>query len=214
MSALDIRFPKGISYGSAGGPGYSTSIIEVRSGAESRNANWDYPRCEYDVAYGIRQQDDLEALIEMFHIAGGRHHSFRYWDPLDYKSCRTNQTLTFTDQIIGTGDGVEVDFQIYKTYSRTALDAVTVYSRVRKITKIVTDTLVVGVGGVQQVGNWSADYDTGIIAFDVGDEPADEATVTAGFEFDVHARFDTDQISASLDNYKLGTINVGITEVK
>ena len=76
-SFLDIRFPKNISYGSAGGPGYSTSVIEVRSGAEKRNANWDYPRCEYDVSYGIRKQDDLESLIEMFHVAGGRAHSFQ-----------------------------------------------------------------------------------------------------------------------------------------
>lgn len=214
MSFYDIRFPKEISYGSSGGPGYSTSVIEVRSGAEKRNANWDYPRCEYDVAYGIRNQDDLEALIEMFHIVKGRAYTFRYWDPLDYKSCRTDQTPTTTDQSIGTGDGVEVDFQIYKTYRKTGLNGSTIYSRTRIISKIVTGSLIVGVGGVLQTGNYDLDDTTGIITFDAGDEPADGAVVTAGYEFDVHARFDTDQISASIDDYKIGAINVGILEVK
>lgn len=213
MSFYDIRFPKNISYGSSGGPGYNTSVIEVSSGAEQRNANWDYPRCEYDIAYGVREQDDLEALIEFFHIVKGRAYSFRYWDPIDYKSCRTDQTIAFTNQTIGTGDGTEDEFQIYKTYSKTGLNGSTIYSRVRKITKIVASTLVVGVGGVADT-DWTLDDETGIITFNVGSEPANEAIVTAGYEFDVHARFDTDQISASLDNYKLGTIDVPIIEVK
>ena len=210
-SFLDIRFPKNISYGSAGGPGYSTSVIEVRSGAEKRNANWDYPRCEYDVSYGIRKQDDLESLIEMFHVAGGRAHSFRYWDPLDFKSCRTNETPTFTDQVIGTGDGATTDFQIYKTYSKTGLSGST-YNRTRKISKVVTGTLVVGVDGTQQGSGWSVDETTGIISF--GSPPGNGSTITAGYEFDVHVRFDTDRISASIDDYKSGNIDVPVIEVK
>jgi len=209
---IDIRFPKNISFGSSGGPGYSTSIITVRSGAESRNANWDYPRCEYDVSYGIKRHTDLIALIDMFHVAKGRAYSFRYWDPLDYKSCRKNETAAFTDQIIGAGDGETVSFQIYKTYDVTGVDGSTIYSRVRKITKTVKDTVLVGLDGLQQTSGWSVDDTTGVITFNAA--PDDGTVVTAGYEFDVHARFNTDKISAILDNYHLGTIDVDIIEVK
>ena len=61
------RFPDDISYGSQGGPGYNTSIIQIKSGAESRNVNWSIARYEYDVSYGVQTMDNLEELIEYFH---------------------------------------------------------------------------------------------------------------------------------------------------
>ena len=40
MSFAEVRFPDDISYGSSGGPEYSTDIVETQSGHEQRNANW------------------------------------------------------------------------------------------------------------------------------------------------------------------------------
>ncbi|RYE16938.1 MAG: TIGR02217 family protein, partial [Sphingobacteriaceae bacterium] len=49
QSFKEIRFPEDISYGSSGGPGYSTDIITVNSGAEQRNINWNQARSKYNV---------------------------------------------------------------------------------------------------------------------------------------------------------------------
>ncbi|RME61845.1 MAG: TIGR02217 family protein, partial [Alphaproteobacteria bacterium] len=57
----DVRFPTDISFGSSGGPGFSTSIVETASGVEQRNANWAAARARYDVGTGIRGEDDLAA---------------------------------------------------------------------------------------------------------------------------------------------------------
>lgn len=213
MSFYDIRFPVGISYGSRGGPAYNTSIIVVKSGQETRNINWAYPRSQYDIAYGIRDKDDLETLIDFFHVVQGRAYSFRYKDYFDYKSCHTNETVAFTDQVISTGDNTETEFQIYKYYQKTALDGSPTYTRTRKITKIVYDSLLVGIDGIQQPeSEWTADETTGIITFD--SPPGNGLSISCGFEFDVHARFDTDVLFVDLEDYLAARANVPIIEVK
>jgi uncharacterized protein (TIGR02217 family) len=279
----DIRFPTDISYGSSGGPGYSTGIVSMKSGKEKRNINWEYPRSEYDVAYGIEEQDELELLVEMFHVVYGKAFSFRYWDPIDYKSCRTANTPTAFDQNIGTGDGSTAEFQLYKNYSKTALDS-TVHIKSRKITKPVRDTTKIGVGGVLWDETlWTIDTSTGKVTFsdwtrdinsvdttnnyfvlntmpgdklkpgakfrvknstgndgtytvdsvsdytvyvkeDITDSTADGSVyvgipasgeaITAGYEFDVHARFNVDQISVNLEDYRSGSIDVPVIEMK
>ena len=52
--------------------------------------------------------------------------------------------------------------------------------------------------------NFSFDFATSEIVFDPGFAPAAAAAVTAGFEFDVPVRFDTEQLSISLAAFKAG----------
>ena len=50
--------------------------------------------------------------------------------------------------------------------------------------------------------------------FDAGSIPADGATVTAGYEFDVPVRFDTERLSVSLKAFKAGQIpSIPLVEV-
>jgi len=205
MSFLDTRFPINISYGSTGGPEYSTSVIELYSGLEQRNLRWTYPRHIYDAASGVTKMTDLEDLIAMFHIAQGRANSFRWKDWSDYKSSALDTAPAATNQALGTGDGVEDEFQIIKTYTVGA------YSKTRKITHPVSGTVLVAVNTVVTTA-FTVNLTTGIITFTA--PPVLGAVLTCGYEFDVPCRFDTDKLSTSLDDYRLGSIAVPIVEVK
>ena len=98
----EIRFPDDISRGARGGPERRTTIVELASGDEERNAAWANSRRRYDVSYGIRRADDLAKVVAFFEARNGRLHGFRFKDWSDYRSCLTSQVSAATDQVIGT----------------------------------------------------------------------------------------------------------------
>ena len=60
---------------------------------------------------------------------------------------------------------------------------------------------------------WSVDHKTGLISFDSA--PATDITITAGFEFDVPVRFDTDVLDVTLDLERLGSItSIPLLEIR
>ena len=61
--------------------------------------------------------------------------------------------------------------------------------------------------------HYAIDYETGLITFVVSPEEAVE--VSAGFEFDVPVRFDTDRIQTSVASFQAGDVpSVPIVEVR
>ena len=198
MAFHEVRFPDNISRNARGGPERRTQIVELASGDEERNASWANSRRRYDAAYGIRRADDLAAVVAFFEARNGRLYGFRWKDWADYKSCLPSQTPAATDQNIGTGDGAKTAFQLTKTYSSGS------QNWTRTITKPVAGTVAVAVGGTIHSSGWSVDTTTGLITFATA--PANGATITAGFEFDVPVRFDTDQLDVTLDIERLGSI--------
>ena len=210
MVIKEIRFPTDIAYGSKGGPGYSTVISQTASGYESAILNWSKSRHRYNVAYGERTQAQLEAVLAFFHAVRGRGYGFRFKDWADYKSCADSATPTATDQAIGTGNGATATFQLYKLYSYGG----ETYSR--PITKPVSGTVKVAVAGVAKTitTHFTVSTVTGIVTFTAGNIPTTGQAITAGYEFDVPARFDSDILSVSLDDWKLGAVDLDIVEVR
>ncbi len=207
MAFHEVRFPDDISRGARGGPKRRTQIVELASGEEERNASWANSRRRYDAAYGIRRADDLAAVVAFFEARNGRLYGFRWKDWADYKSCLPSLTPAATDQNIGTGDGTTTDFQLVKAYSSG------VQTWTRTITKPVAGTVKVAIDGVEQTTDWSVDTTTGLITFTAA--PATGATITAGFEFDVPVRFDTDTLDVTLDIERLGSItSIPLIEVR
>lgn len=180
----ETRFPEDIAYGSGGGPEYATDIVITQGGYERRNINWTAARARYNVAYGVKTQEQLASLIAFFRARKGRAYGFRFKDWTDYSGA---------SEVIGTGDGSTVAFQLTKTYTSGE------GSEVRHITKPVSGSVKVYLDDVQQSSGWSVDTTTGVITFDVA--PGADVVVTAGFEFDVPVRFDTDRLSALLQDY-------------
>ena len=209
MAFHDIRFPVSLSFGSIGGPARRTDIVTLSNGFEERNTPWAHSRRRYDAGLGLRSLDDVETLIAFFEARSGQLHAFRWKDWSDYKSCAPSAPVSDEDQLIGTGDGMKRVFQLQKSY-RSGLQ-----TYVRPIPKPVLGTVVVAIEGDAKVEGveFTVDVSNGEVTFTLPPEAG--ARVTAGFEFDVPVRFDTDQIQTSVASFNAGEVpKVPVVEVR
>ena len=199
MPEKEARFPEDISYGSIGGPTFSTSISELANGIEQRKINWSYPRCRYNAVYGVKSYSQIIAVINFFYAHKGRALPFRFKDWYDYKATRQN---------LGVGDGTTSNFRIVKNYQAGN------NSFTRIITKPVAGSVKVYLDDeLQQKELYGVDLKNGFVIFN--SPPINNKLIYADFEFDVLVRFDTDFLSCSLD--KLGTYgftSIPLIEVK
>jgi uncharacterized protein (TIGR02217 family) len=211
MSFHEVRFPTEISRGAQGGPERRTEVVVLGSGHEERNARWANSRRSYNAGYGVRSLDDLHAVISFFEERRGRLYGFRWRDHLDYKSCPPQQTPQPTDQVLGSGDGIRSEFALRKAYGSAFAPWF------RAIVKPVAGTVRVAVNGVEKSEGtaFALNLVTGVVQFLPGHIPEPGASLTAGFEFDVPVRFDTDRLEISLSGFQHGAIpNIPIVELR
>jgi uncharacterized protein (TIGR02217 family) len=210
MSFHETRFPTNISRGAHGGPERRTDVVVLGSGAEERNSRWADSRRAYNAGYGVRTLDDLHAVIAFFEERRGKLHGFRWHDAADCKSCAPERTPTMLDQVLGTGDGTRTRFDLQKKYGTTFAP----YAR--RITKPVANTVLVAINGaLSPPANHIVDTATGTISFQPGHIPAAGATITAGFQFDVPVRFDTDKLEINLSGFRSGAIpSIPLIEIR
>lgn len=209
MSFHEIRFPPRLSLGSVGGPERLTEIVTLANGHEERNTPWAHSRRRYDAGVGMRSLDDVGELIAFFEARRGQLHGFRWKDWADYRSGRASSELSFRDQVIGRGDGITTVFQLSKTYVSGE------QSYTRPVTKPVPRSVLAGVQDDELTFEVHYDVDalTGLITF--AEPPDAETEVTAGFEFDVPVRFDTDVILTSVANFQAGEVpDVPVVELR
>ena len=208
----ELRFPTDVALGAKGGPERRTDIVTLRSGAEERNTIWADGRRKYQAGYGVKSFAQLEAVLHFFEAQRGRLTGFRWKDRFDYRSCASPAAPSATDMPLGIGDGTTAAFQLAKVYGAGSGAP---YSRLIK--KPVAGTVLVAVNGVSvpQTTAWTVDTTTGLVTFLAGQIPAVGAVLTAGFEFDVPVRFDTDYLEVDLAWFEAGQIpNIPIIEVK
>lgn len=209
MNFHEVRFPAALSFGSSGGPQRRTEIVKLVNGFEERNTPWEHSRRHYDAGVGLRSMDDLEGLITFFEARRGQLYGFRWKDWSDFKSCRPSEEPTCLDQEIARGDGVRATFQLVKRYASG--DGV----YVRPIRKPVAGTVRIGLAGDPKFEGLDFEVNevTGEVTFMV--PPDIDVRITAGFEFDVPVRFDTDRILVSAANFNAGEIpTVPVVEVR
>lgn len=209
MAFHEVRFPANLSFGSIGGPERRTEVVALANGFEERNTPWAEARRRYDAGVSLRSLDDIEDMIAFFEARQGQLHGFRWKDWADFKSCRPSSGIGFEDQLIGLGDGASMEFQLIKTYRSGPS------SQVRRIAKPVEGTVRVGLQGdeVQAGIHFDMDLVKGVIVF--ASPPAVGERVTAGFEFDVPVRFDTDRIQVSVASFQAGDVpHVPVVEVR
>lgn len=206
MAFHEVRFPAQVSFGAAGGPVRRVEIVTLANGFEERNSPWAHARRRYDAGLGLRSLDDLAAVIAFFEARGGQLHGFRWKDWADWKSCLPSQAVGPADQAIGVGDGTRKAFPLVKSYASGA------QSYLRPIRKPVAGTVRVAVGGVEVTG-FTLDAVAGVVTLVTA--PAAGAAVTAGFEYDVPVRFDTDQLVCSVATFRAGEVpQVPVIEVR
>lgn len=209
MSFHEIRFPARLSFGSHGGPERRTDIVTLANGHEERNSPLAHSRRRYDAGIGMRSLDDIEALIAFFEARHGQLHGFRWKDWSDFKSCKPSQDIGREDQVIAHGDGQATVFQLSKTYRSGE------QTYVRPIQKPVQGSVIVAVHGVDQTEgvHFELDDETGVLTFFA--PPFDGAVISAGYEFDVPVRFDTDRIQTSMANFQAGEApSVPVVEIR
>jgi uncharacterized protein (TIGR02217 family) len=205
----EIQFPLDIALRSAGGPQRRTDIVALGSGREERNARWAHSRRRYDAGYGVKTLEALSDVVAFFEERRGMLYGFRWRDRLDHTSGAA--TVTATDQVIGSGDGVTAAFQLVKTYGSIHAP----YQR--PIAKPVAGSVRVAVDGVEKIENtdFTVDPTTGVVTFPVEHIPASGEAVTAGFLFDVPVRFDTDYLEVDLSAFAAGAIpKIPLVEIR
>ncbi len=209
MNFHEVRFPTALSFGSAGGPERRTEIVSLSNGFEERNSPWAQSRRRYDAGLGMRSLDDLSEAFAFFEARRGQLFGFRWKDWTDFKSCLPSDEFGPRDQEFGVGDGVEQVFPLLKNYRSGDF----VYSR--QISKPVEGRVSVALGGdtLEEGEHFAMDYATGVVNF--FEAPGLDAILTAGFEFDVPVRFDTDRIEASSGAFSAGEIpSIPVVEVR
>ncbi|MEZ5851827.1 MAG: DUF2460 domain-containing protein [Hyphomicrobiaceae bacterium] len=211
MSFHDVRFPTEISRGATGGPERRTDIVVLGSGFEERNARWAHARRRYNAGYGIKALDQLHTVIAFFEERRGRLYGFRWKDHTDWRSGPPEIAPTALDQTIGLGDGITAAFQLLKRYGSTFAP----YDR--PIRKPVAGSVLLAVDGASQTDGAQFDLDatTGLVTFRAGHVPASGATITAGFDFDVPVRFDTDKLEINVNGFRHGAIpSIPLVEIR
>jgi uncharacterized protein (TIGR02217 family) len=209
MTFHEVRFPTKIGFGSSGGPERKTEIVALGSGFEERNTPWAHGRRRYDAGLGVKSLNDIYAVIAFFEARRGRLHGFRWKDHLDYRSKGPLETVAALDQTLGTGTGTQTVFALAKTYVSGPA------SYTRPVTKPVAGSVMVAVAGVAKTlgTDYTLDLTAATVTFAAA--PASGAAVTAGFEFDVPVRFDTDRLDISLAGFKAGELpHIPVVEIR
>lgn len=175
MSFKNMLLKAAISFGSAGGPGFRTEIVETEGGIESRNEIWQYQRGEYELVYSPDVGINFKDLYEFFQVVKGSLHSFLIIDPLD--------------NYAAPGEGTFVSSLGSPTQSQMA-KTVTVqgYSATMLVTKPRQSGLVINGGSAN-----SGTYTTGIVP--------GAPTSWYGYYYK-HVRFNTDVIKPIVQNKK------------
>ncbi len=209
MNFHEVRFPASLSFGSVGGPERRTDIVTLANGFEERNTPWAHSRRRYDAGLGMRSLDDIETLISFFEARQGQMFGFRWKDWSDFKSGAATAEVEKGDQVIARGDGETTGFQLVKTYSSGG------FSYVRPILKPVLGTVTLGLDqdALREGIDFEVDLATGRVTLTA--PPPEGVEITAGFEFDVPVRFDTDKIQTSVASFQAGDVpNVPVVEVR
>lgn len=209
MGFHEVRFPASLSFGSVGGPERRTEIVALASGHEERNSPWAHARRRYDAGLGLRSLDDIEALIAFFEARHGQLFGFRWKDWADYRSCPASRKVGPEDQLIGIGDGRTREFPLRKSYRSGPQEYL------RPISKPVAGSVVVAAAGQPLVETQDFVLDGATGRLTLVEPPAPGLRITAGFEFDVPVRFDTDLIQVSVASFQAGDVpNVPVVEVR
>jgi uncharacterized protein (TIGR02217 family) len=229
MSFYEVRFPINISYGSSGGPGFSTTIIGLDAGAEQRVARWSKSRRRFNVAYGVKTYTDLQTLIEFYMSVKGAAYGFRYKDWTDFTTAADGRSAyAFDDVALGTnstgGTVASGGFtaQMAKRYSATGADGSTTTVVIRNVTKPVFEEVKIGKklsggGTVTEISssNWTINTATGVVT--INEDVLDGTTIYGGCEFDVPVRFTKEmdtQMNLTLDTFDTGSMeSVDLVEI-
>lgn len=182
MSFIEAQLVECPGFGFTGGPEFNTNIHRMKSGRESRNAEWSDAIHRYSAPYNAMFPAAYMTMKSAFMACRGSSSGFRFKDWSDFEAVGVS---------LGLAPSGSTPVQLVIPYE--AFGAV-IFTRTIK--KPVAGTVTVYQNGVPKAG--TIDTTTGIFTPSSGWSVGQ--SLTADFEFDVPVRFATDYFPASIDN--------------
>jgi len=201
----DIELPLCIALGATTNKFYSTQIITTNSGKEQRGAEWLTHNRSFDIGTGIRDIDELEKVITLFHVCEGSYAGFLMTDPTDYRSGVGEETFSPMLQ-----DPVNpLEWYFFKSASVTDLeDTILIRDYAYHCRFIISSTVIIQDEGAT-VYNYSIEKQNGKVFFDV--EPV---APKAKFQYKIAVRFLDDKVTELYTWSGAGTITCKLEQVK
>lgn len=192
---INERLTSDIEVGAKMKPRFSTDITTTDGGFEVRNSRWSAPlhQFEFNVMPGTPEDaETIESLLGMFYAAGGAFETFLFRPWADY--------LASGQSLAPLGGG---QYQLQRSYTIGGVE------RIRTITRPIASDTVIYVDGVEQMGGYTIDEETGIVTYAGG------GTLTADVAYDVVVRFLDDEATLLAHARKLDQpVDVVLIEVK
>lgn len=179
---LNVQLPTRIAQGMTIMPGvFDTEVVYGTGGKSFRNARRTRPRRSYRVSFGEWEwtEDEIQRTIDIMLLCRGRLYGFLLRDPFDNEG---------VDEPLTVVEGSTVDYQLSRRHTDGA------YSIDRKITRPVTGSVSIEVGGTPTPSGWTLETG-GIIRFAAPPGGA----VTASFDFLVPVTFKADNPSVTIN---------------
>lgn len=195
MAFIDDRLLECVAYGFAFGPEFRTSIVELKSGREARNAEWARFRWRGVAPYQNIEPDDYSGLLGAFLRARGMVNTFRFRNWLEE---------AVVGQSLGLAPAGTTAVQLVRDY-----DPFGGSSYRRTVTAPVAGSVTVYQNGVAKPGTFSTT--TGLFTPDTAWTAG--AALTADFEYDIVVRFDTDHLPFSYDDMQAMNGEIALVEV-
>ena len=203
---LEERLPLDIRMGASHSDDYAVTITQTAGGAEYRKLVHQYPMRRWTINFTLLRDDLAARVLALYHRAYGRYAGFRVRDVDDYNSSATGRgTITMLDQpLTRLSAGI---YQLRKEYGAGGTP-LGIGRPARIVYKPVSGTVIAAKNGVSISSGLSVDITTGVVT--VSPAPLVGDTITAGFEFDISARFDSalDIASLSRDVRDCGSIDI------
>jgi len=206
---LEERLPLDIRMGASYRDGYSVQITQTAGGAEYRKLVHGLPLRAWTINFTLLRDDMAARVLALYHRAYGRYAGFRVRCEDDYNSSATGRgTITTTDQTLTRiSAGI---YQLRKEYGAGGTP-LGIGRPARTVYKPVSGTLIAAKNGVTIASGLTLDTTTGRLT--ISPSPLIGDTITAGFEFDVPARFDDSIEITALSNIVRDCGSISIVEL-
>jgi len=199
-------FPRCPTFGFTMQPDYLVKITQREGGFERRDRKWARPLHQYSTVPMVQQQADIEAVLNFWHVVGGRSTGFRFKDWADFTSGSIDNTPTALDQPFTFIPGSPGGYQMTKRYQvgSMVLDRF-IYRPVGSTIRVANDA------GVEQAASrWTVDESSGYLTPGAGfvGTPG-----TWGGEFTVYVRFNSD-LQIQITDFKIQSVNFALQELR
>jgi len=192
---LEERLPIDVRLGMSYADDYAVLITQTAGGAEYRKLVQPFPMRSFHVNFTTDQVDLWARVLALYHRAYGKYAGFRVKCLDDFSTNNLTGTPTPLDEALAnSATGIYQLRNFYGT-NGTALAGVGYPSR--NIYKPVSGTVVAAKNGVTISSGLTVNTTTGLIT--ISPAPLITDTITAGCQFDIPCRFNSQIEVASID---------------